>query len=148
MAYRAGKRKRRIEDTLATLATSVTPAAAAALAVIEKLSDEEIDQVAAVLRLRPSSFAHGIYRTATEPDAGSRRDELSLTLVCIVRRWQLEIERRNRKTSNRERDAHIAHTHDREGLSFGQIAKRLDMSKEAVAKAYQREKARAELGRA
>lgn len=53
-----------------------------------------------------------------------------------------ELDRRTRKPGQRDRDRGIVRLHDEEKLSYGQIAMRLRMTKDAVIKAYGREKRR------
>jgi hypothetical protein len=52
------------------------------------------------------------------------------------------LDRRTRKPRQRDRDRGIVRLHDEVKLSYGQIAKRLKMTKDAVIKAYGREKRR------
>jgi DNA-directed RNA polymerase specialized sigma24 family protein len=59
--------------------------------------------------------------------------------------WELEAElgRRHRPRRNVWRDEMIVVMHDGQKLSFGQIAKKLGMTTDAVRKAYKRAKLRA-----
>jgi hypothetical protein len=128
-----------IADSFDRCAAKATPQVEAIHYKIRTLPPEDQRALFALWARTPGSIAHeavGYWQQC------ARESLYSLASGLTAEELGDQLERRTRKPGKRDRDQQIVHLHEEKALTFGQIAQRFGMKKDAVTKAYYREKER------